>query len=98
MHSPGRTFEADLMAALPDEAARTAARRALDPWRGSTVYLPARSTRKADAARLLLKIGVRRADGVGLLAARFGISESQARRIWNLAQDSKKHAHFDGYS
>lgn len=92
----GRDFVAELIAAMPDEAARRAMDRALEPWRGSTIYLAKKPSRKVEAAHLLLRSGVRRADGIGILVTRFSISESQARKIWNVAQNSKKSACFAG--
>lgn len=70
------------MAALPDEAARTAVRQALDPWRGATVYL-SHDNRHDDqqhrvmAARTQLASGHGRADVVRILMARFGVSRRQ---------------------
>jgi hypothetical protein len=89
--SAGTEFVAELLAAMPSAEAQKAARSVLQAWEGHTVRLPAAGVaerqRRAQAAALLLKAGVDRAQAIGMIAERFGISERHARRIVASGQD-----------
>lgn len=80
----GSQFVAELLAALPPEAQR-AALRVVRRWGGRSVYLPvpdaAERQRRREVAALLLRSGVDRAEVARIVAERFGVSASQARRI-----------------
>ena len=85
----GAQLEEDLRAAMPDDTARRALDRALNPWRGWSLYVPLR-TPQADAgirvaARYL--VDARAPGAIDILRRRFGISERTARRRLREARD-----------
>ncbi|MFT3820469.1 MAG: hypothetical protein QM750_23130 [Rubrivivax sp.] len=90
----GDGFTDDLMASLPDDAARRAARRVLDRWAGCRPYIR-RSRgddgRKAAAAMLsAISGGLPRADAVRVLAMRLTCSERHARGLMAEAEAARQ--------
>jgi hypothetical protein len=86
-------FSDDLLAAMPDDAARRAARRVLARWEGCRIYL--RANRGAEArcvASVLTDAGLSGAVAVDLLVTRVGCSERHARRLLREAADAKRQA------
>lgn len=76
-------FAADLLASLPDAAARAAAERVLQRWAGSTLYLPkdrgAAPEQRVRAACLLLAGDTSTTDAATVLMQRFGCSRRTAQ-------------------
>lgn len=85
MTERGDGFTQDLLAALPDGAARCAAQRVLNRWAGQRVYIRVTDARRAAARAMLdaMAAGLPQADAVRALARRLGCTERQARNLLN---------------
>lgn len=82
-------FVESVLAACPDEAARTAVESVLRLWHGQRVYIsrsrPSCAEARAKAAARYVLLGTRRDTAVALLIAR-GVSARHARRLLKKAE------------
>jgi Mor family transcriptional regulator len=86
--SAGREFIQALLGELPQEA-RSAALRVLQAWGGTSVYIPlSESHRREEVASLLLR-AMTAAEAAPIVADRFGVSLSQARRILRKVREAR---------
>lgn len=80
----GAEFVDELLADMPGQAARDAARLVLERWAAERITVPSlralQAARRVDAARAAIELHQPRADVIATLQERFRVCDRQARR------------------